>query len=76
MDAAPCGLAITSCPGMNPVITRRPRRRGNEAAMRDDELRRHVAAELLWDPQVDSEAIEVSAGGGAVTLRGPWPASG
>ena len=38
--------------------------------MRDDDLRRQVAAELLWDPQVDSEAIEVSAASGRVTLRG------
>jgi osmotically-inducible protein OsmY len=41
-----------------------------QAAMRDDDLRRHVAAELSWDPQVDSEAIEVSAASGTVTLRG------
>ena len=38
--------------------------------MRDDDLWRHVAAELSWDPQVDSESIEVSAGSGTVTLRG------
>ena len=38
--------------------------------MRDDELRHHVAAELSWDPQVDSEAIEVSAARGTITLRG------
>jgi len=38
--------------------------------MRDDDLRRQVAAELLWDPQVDSKAIEVSAASGTVTLRG------
>jgi osmotically-inducible protein OsmY len=38
--------------------------------MRDDDLRRHVAAEFSWDPQVDSDAIEVSAVGGTVTLRG------
>ena len=38
--------------------------------MRDDDLRRRVAAELSWDPEVDSEAIEVSAAGGTVTLRG------
>jgi len=38
--------------------------------MRDDDLRRQVAAELSWDPQVDSEAIEVSAADGTVTLRG------
>src|SRR5215469_3289045 len=38
--------------------------------MRDDDLRRHVAAELAWDPQVDSEAIDISAVGGTVTLRG------
>jgi osmotically-inducible protein OsmY len=38
--------------------------------MTDDELRRQVAAELTWDPQVDSEVIEVSADSGAVTLRG------
>jgi len=29
--------------------------------MTDDELRRQVAAELSWDPQVDSEVIDVSA---------------
>src|SRR6516162_9289179 len=38
--------------------------------MRDDDLWRHVAAELSWDPQVDSDAIEVSAADGTVTLRG------
>lgn len=38
--------------------------------MRDDDLLRYVAAELSWDPQVDSEAIEVRAASGAVTLRG------
>jgi osmotically-inducible protein OsmY len=38
--------------------------------MTDDELRRQVAAELSWDPQVDSEMIEVSADSGAVMLRG------
>jgi osmotically-inducible protein OsmY len=41
-----------------------------QAAMRDDDLRHHVAAELSWDPQVDSEAIGVSAASGTVTLRG------
>jgi len=38
--------------------------------MRDDDLRRRVAAELSWDPQAHSEAIDVSAAGGTVTLRG------
>jgi hypothetical protein len=38
--------------------------------MRDDDLRRHVAAELFWDPQVDSEVIDVSAAADTVTLRG------
>jgi osmotically-inducible protein OsmY len=38
--------------------------------MTDDELGRQVAAELSWDPQVDSEVIEVSADSGTVTLRG------
>jgi osmotically-inducible protein OsmY len=38
--------------------------------MTDNDLRRDVAAELHWDPQVDSTAIEVSAVGGMVTLRG------
>ena len=38
--------------------------------MTDDDLKSHVAAELSWDPQVDSEAIEVSAADGTVTLRG------
>jgi osmotically-inducible protein OsmY len=35
-----------------------------------DDLRRHVAAELSWDPQVGSDAIEVSAASGMVTLQG------
>jgi len=38
--------------------------------MKDDDLCRHVAAELSWDPQADSQAIEVSAASGVVTLRG------
>lgn len=38
--------------------------------MTDDELRRLVAAELSWDPQVESDAIEVSADNGTVTLCG------
>jgi osmotically-inducible protein OsmY len=38
--------------------------------MRNDDLRRNVAAELSWDPQVDSDAIEVSAASGTITLRG------
>jgi osmotically-inducible protein OsmY len=43
---------------------------GNEAAVRDDDLRVRVAAELSWDPQVGGGAIGVSAAGGTVTLRG------
>ena len=38
--------------------------------MTDDDLRRDVAAELCWDPRMDSAAIEVSAASGIVTLRG------
>jgi osmotically-inducible protein OsmY len=38
--------------------------------MTDDDLQRDVAAELSWDPRVDGAAIEVSAAGGVVTLRG------
>jgi len=38
--------------------------------MTNDDLQRDVAAELSWDPQVDSAAIEVSAADGMVTLRG------
>jgi osmotically-inducible protein OsmY len=38
--------------------------------MTNDDLRCDVAAELHWDPQVDGTAIEVSAVGGMVTLRG------
>ena len=34
--------------------------------MKDDDLKSHVAAELSWDPQVDSEAIEISAVSGTV----------
>lgn len=41
---------------------------GNEATMTDDELRRQVAAELSWDPQVGSEAIEVSVSVGSWTV--------
>jgi hypothetical protein len=37
--------------------------------MKDDDLRRHVAAELSWDPQVGSDAIAVSAAA-AWSLRG------
>ena len=43
---------------------------GSEANMTDNDLRRDVAAELCWDPQVDSAAIAVSAASGMVTLRG------
>src|SRR5271157_2628380 len=39
-------------------------------AMTNDDLQLDVAAELSWDPKVDSEAIAVSADDGAVTLRG------
>src|SRR4029077_937554 len=38
--------------------------------MTDDDLRREVAAELCWDPRLDSAAIKVSAASGMVTLRG------
>jgi osmotically-inducible protein OsmY len=38
--------------------------------MTDDDLRRDVAAELCWDPRMDSAAIEVLAASGVVTLRG------
>ena len=38
--------------------------------MTDDDLRRDVVAELCWDPRVGSSAIDVSAAGGMVTLRG------
>jgi osmotically-inducible protein OsmY len=38
--------------------------------MTDDQLQADVAAELLWDPRVDGEAIAVSADVGTVTLRG------
>jgi BON domain len=38
--------------------------------MTDDQLQADVAAELLWDPKVDSEAIVVSGDAGTVTLRG------
>jgi osmotically-inducible protein OsmY len=38
--------------------------------MTNDELRLDVAAELSWDPKVDSRQIAVLADDGAVTLRG------
>jgi osmotically-inducible protein OsmY len=71
MDAVSDESAITSCPREKPVSTaQRPVPGRNEATMTDDELRHQVAAELSWDPQVDSEVIEVSADSGTVTLRG------
>ena len=38
--------------------------------MRNEELERSVAAELLWDPKVHSDAVAVAAENGTVTLRG------
>jgi len=38
--------------------------------MTNDDLQLDVAAELSWDPKVDSRAIAVAADDGAVTLRG------
>lgn len=38
--------------------------------MANDRLRAEVAAELSWEPRVDSEDITVSVEGGRVTLRG------
>ena len=38
--------------------------------MTNDDLQLDVAAELSWDPKVDSQAIAVSADEGTVTLRG------
>jgi osmotically-inducible protein OsmY len=38
--------------------------------MRDEDVRASVTAELLWDPNVDSRNIVVSADRGAVTLAG------
>ena len=69
MDAAADGSAITSAQG-EASEHHRPGTGGNGATMTDDELRREVAAELSWDPRVDSEVIEVSADSGTVTLRG------
>ena len=36
----------------------------------DEQLRRDVTDELVWDPKVDSDAIAVSVHNGIVTLRG------
>ncbi len=38
--------------------------------MTNDDLQLDVAAELRWDPKVDSRAIAVSAEDGSITLRG------
>ncbi len=38
--------------------------------MTNDDLQLDVAAELRWDPKVDSRAIAVSADDGSITLRG------
>jgi osmotically-inducible protein OsmY len=69
MDAAPGRLAITSGREAS-EHGEGPGQTWNEAAMRDDDLRHDVAAELAWDPQVGSEAIEVLTASGVVTLRG------
>jgi osmotically-inducible protein OsmY len=39
-------------------------------AFTDEKLRNAVAAELDWDPRVDSTAVIVSARNGVITLRG------
>jgi len=70
MDAACSESAITSCPGWEATDHRKVGAGRSEASMTDYELRRHVASELGWDPQIDSEVIEVSADSGTVTLRG------
>lgn len=38
--------------------------------MTDDQLQADVAAELCWDPKIDSRAMAVSADAGTVSLRG------
>ncbi len=38
--------------------------------MTNDDLQLDVAAELRWDPKVDSRAVAVSADDGSITLRG------
>jgi osmotically-inducible protein OsmY len=38
--------------------------------MLDEHLRRDVAAQLSWDPRIDTAAITVSVQGGVVTLHG------
>ncbi len=38
--------------------------------MTNDDLQLDVAAELCWDPKVDSRTIAVSADDGSITLRG------
>lgn len=43
---------------------------GRRQSMTNDDLQLDVAAELSWDPKVDSREIAVSADDGAVTLRG------
>ena len=63
MDSASGGPAVT-CSTASLVPGE------SEATVTDDDLRRDVAAELGWDPQVDSAAIEISAASGVVTLRG------
>lgn len=38
--------------------------------MTNDDMQLDVAAELRWDPKIDSRAIAVSADDGSITLRG------
>ena len=70
MDSASGGPTVTYSPGNATSHGWLVREGGSEAAMTDDDLRRGVAAELCWDPRMDSAAIEVSAASGTVTLRG------
>jgi osmotically-inducible protein OsmY len=55
---------------MKPVITKVPTPEVEQGSVKDDDLTSHVAAEFSWDPQVDSDAVEISAASGTVTLRG------
>jgi osmotically-inducible protein OsmY len=62
------GTGALASEGIGPASHEADDRKGKKMA--NDRLRAKVAAELGWDPKVDSTDITVSAEGGMVTLHG------
>jgi osmotically-inducible protein OsmY len=62
------GTDALASAGIGPASHEADNREGKK--MTNDRLRAQVAAELGWNPKVDSKDITVSADGGMVTLHG------